>query len=91
MAQIRSVLWDDQFEQESAAIQPDIRRLDEARRYLEWELARRPEVGIPTEYPGVLIAPLRLPRSDNVVVPASVFYTYDADTVWVMSVRLSPG
>ena len=87
----RSVVWEEQFEEESARLQPDVRRLDEARRYLEWLLSVHPERGIPTEYPGVSSAPLKLPHRDDRIIRCSVFYIYDEERVHVLSIRPAPG
>ena len=87
----RSIYWDGQFEEELERLQSDIRRVDEARRYLDWVLSVHPERGLPTEYPGVLSAPLKLPGKDDRLVRCSVFYIYDDERVDVLSIRAAPG
>jgi len=86
----RNVRYDDQFEAELAALQPDLRRVEEARRYLEWVLSNHPEQGIDSEYPGVLFAPFKIPRANDTIARTSIFYIYDEEGVDVLSVKVAP-
>lgn len=88
----RDVRWERSFEDEAAALQPDVRRLDEARRYIERIVCLHPEQGLPTEYPGVRVVPIVLPVGGSLVpLEASVFYTYDDECVSVLSIKPTPG
>ena len=87
----RTVVYDAQFELEAAAIQPDARRVDEAMRYLEFVVSQRPQYGLATDYPGVFVAPLNLPRADGTTGSYSVFYTFDDERSYVMSIKEAPG
>lgn len=86
----RDVVFDPQFEQEWAEIEPEVRRAEEALRYLEWVVRHRPERGYPSDYPGVVRAPLKLPRSDGTMTRLVAFYIYDDRRVQVLSVKRAP-
>ena len=89
MAAPRGIVREDRFEAEAAAIQPSVRRLDEALRYVEQQLARFPDSGIPSSVPGLWVAPIRLPTLGG-IARASIFYTFDEQRVSFHSVRLAP-
>lgn len=91
MAIGRGVFWEKQFEDELAALQPEPRRVDEARQYIE-ELTRfHPEQGLPTDYPGVRLVPVVLPVGGSLMpLEASVFYIYDDQSVYVLSIKPKP-
>lgn len=88
---LRSVVREPRFESECQAIQPNVRRMDEALRYVEEQLARQPDSGIPSDVPGIWVAPVRVPkgRDDIGIVRASVFYTFDTEYVRLQSIRLA--
>lgn len=85
----RTVVQEDRFRRELAAIEPDVRRTDEALFYVEHLVAREPWVGLPTRQPEVWIAPILLPSGAE-VVEASIFYTFDDQYVRLLSIRLDP-
>ena len=87
----RSVIYERQFEQEASALEPDVRRLDEAMRYVEHVISNYPEQALPTAYPGVRVIPLILPASRGLMpIEASVFYIYDDDQAHVLSIKPAP-
>ena len=77
------------FDAEAAAIQADVQRMDEALRYVEYQLARYPDSGIESSVPGIWVAPIRVPAEPG-TVRASLFYTFNESYVWFQSVRLAP-
>jgi len=88
----RDVRWEQQFDEEIAALQPDVRRVDEAMRYIEKVVRLYPEQGLATEYPAVRLAPVVLPVGGSLMpLEASVFYIYDDEIVYVLSIKPSPG
>jgi hypothetical protein len=72
-------------------LRPDVRRLDEALRYVEHVISNYPERGLPTAYPGVRVIPLVLADATGSLIPikASLFYIFD-DTVHVLSIKPAP-
>jgi hypothetical protein len=84
-----TVVREQRFEEECAGIQPNVQRMDEALRYVEEELARQPESGIESSVPGIWVAPVRVPSSENKIVRASIFYTFDMTNVRLQSMRLA--
>lgn len=89
MTSHRSVVEEARFVDELAAIDPDVRRTDEALFYVKDVLARDPEVGIRTPVPGVWIAPIFLPTARGTGArPASIFYTVTETAVHLLSITL---
>lgn len=86
---LRTVVREPRFEAEAAAIQSDVERMDEALRYVEYQVARWPDSGIPSAVPGIYVAPVRVPRAGR-IVRGSGFYTYTTDHVNFQSIRLAP-
>ncbi len=87
----RGVFWEKQCEDELAALQPDVRRVDEACRYIEGLTRFHPEQGLPTEYPGVRLVPVVLPVGGSLMpLEASAFYIYDDESVYVLSIKPKP-
>lgn len=88
----RDVRWEPQFDREAAALEPDVRRLDEARQYIERVTRFYPEQGLPTDFPGVRVIPIVLPVGGSLVpLDCSVFYIYDDKRVYVLSIKPEPG
>jgi hypothetical protein len=77
------------FEAEAQAIQPSVRRMDEALEYVEEQLARQPDSGIQSSVPGIWVAPVRVPAGGR-IVRASIFYTFENDHVRLQSIRRAP-
>jgi hypothetical protein len=89
--QRRSVVYDGQFRNESAALEPNVRRLDDAMRYVEHVLSETPEVGFPTAFPGVHVAPIVLPVAGSLIpLEVSIFYIWDATETICLSIKPSP-
>lgn len=85
----RDVRPTDRFQRELEKIEPNIRRTDEALRYVEELLASDPEVGLETEQPRVRIAPILFPRGivgDTIEV--SIYYTWSDELVELLSIRI---
>lgn len=87
---LHTVIKEHRFEEEAAAINPDIKRVDEALGYVEFQLARFPSSGIATDVPGIWVVPVQVPDDQGRVVRASVFYTFTGETVHLQSIRLAP-
>jgi len=68
------------FDQQLSQLSADLQRLQDALRYDEWLLSEFPETGIESDVPGIFVAPTRLP-TDEGMVRASIFYTYDGKDV----------
>jgi hypothetical protein len=86
---LRTVVREPRFEAEARAIQPSVRRMDEALAYVEEQLAREPSSGIQSSVPGIWVAPVRVPAEGG-IVRASVFYTFEDDHVRLHSIRRAP-
>ncbi len=83
---LRSVVREHRFEVQLEAIESNVRRMDEALRYVEERLARAPESGIQTAVPGIWVAPVRVPRRGE-LIRASIFYTFTSDHVHLRAIR----
>jgi hypothetical protein len=79
---------DKSFEEDLKAFQADLPRLDEALRYVEYELAENPGAGIQSDVPGIYVAPTRLPNA-GALARVSIFYTYDGKDVTFRRIRLA--
>jgi hypothetical protein len=90
MPAYRSVVEEPRFVAELAAIDPNVRRTDEALYYVKELLARDPDAGISTATPGVKVAPIFLPLigDQRGWTGASVFYIVRPATVHLVSVTL---
>lgn len=86
--QRRDVRREDRFEVECAAIDQDVRRMDEAIRYVEHVLSLSPDFGIRTKTLSIWVAPVvfREPTSSGTAA-ASIFYTFDEKLVRLLSIR----
>lgn len=85
----RGIVREPRFEREAVAIEPNVRRMDEALDYVERQLARWPETGIESSVPGIWVAPTRVP-SGRRIIRVSVFYTFDAQYVRLQSILRAP-
>jgi len=89
MASHRSVVEEHRFTAELAAIEPDVRRSDEALFYVKELLARDPEAGLPTSTPGIRVAPIILPVAEGSGWrPASIYYLVRPTAVHLLSITL---
>ena len=88
---MRDVSWDQGFYDEAKALTGvSDQVLDEALRGVEWALSNFPERGKESRYPGVLVRRVRLPRANRRVVRVSLFYIYDDEKVFVLSIKRWP-
>ena len=89
MEGLPTVVRELRFEREAAVIEPDVRRMDEALRYVEMQLARDPRSGIQSSVPGIWVALVRVPHQ-GAIARASIFYTFEPGFVRLQSIRLAP-
>lgn len=80
---------DESFERDLCAFKVDLPRLDEALRYVEYELAENPDAGVASVVPGIYVALTRLPDAGG-LVRVSIFYTYDGKDVTFRRIRRAP-
>jgi hypothetical protein len=80
---------DESFERDLRTFRADLPRLDEALRYVEFELAEHPDSGIESAVPGIYVAPTRLPDGKR-LIRVSIFYTYDGRDVTFRRIRRAP-
>jgi hypothetical protein len=79
-----------EFTTDLAAIDADVRRTDEALRYVEELLAKLPTAGVPARTaPGIWIAPLVF-SVDGITVEVNVGYTFDDEVVELLSATRVP-
>jgi hypothetical protein len=83
----RGVIFEARFEREAAAIDGDVRRMDEALRYVEQVLTVDPEFGLETATPDVWVAPIVFADTTTGVQAASIFYTFTDTHVRYLSIR----
>jgi hypothetical protein len=78
------------FEEELEALGADAKRLDDAMRGVEEQLAEDPSAGIESRVPGMLIKRIKLPGADGSIVRASILYTFDGKDVTYQSIKRRP-
>lgn len=83
----RDVIREARFDREATAIDQDVRRMDEALRYVEAVLAVDPEFGIKVDEQGVWIAPIVFSDTSTGTQAATIFYRFDDTTVYLLSMR----
>jgi hypothetical protein len=89
---MRNVVEDECFRQEAEVIQPDVRFLDDALRGFIWAVSTHPESAgnQSRSYPGVYVRRLRLPTPQGTVHRVSIFYTFDDERVFLLSIKRWP-
>ncbi len=85
----RSIIREPRFEREAKAIQPSVRRMDEALEYVENRLSQDPRSGLESKVPGIWIAAVRCPAPGR-IVRASIFYTFEPGFVRFQSIKVEP-
>lgn len=85
----RGIVREKNFEAQAAAIQPNVKRMDEAFTYLDAQLSADPRSGIESAVPGLWVALIRVP-TDTGIARASVFYTFTDTHVHYQSIRVAP-
>lgn len=90
MSTRRSVVEEHRFARELAAIEPNVRRSDEALFYVKELLARDPSAGLETATPGIFVAPiiLPLPGDRRGWRRARIYYLVRPRAVHLLSIRL---
>ena len=85
----RDVRHEARFEQECAAIDADVRRMDDALRYVEQVLAVSPDFGIRSSRAlNVWVAPIVFYKmTTSGATKASIYYTFDDTIVRLLSIR----
>lgn len=83
----RDVVFEARFEREAAAIDADVRRMDEALRFVEQVLTVDPQFGLKPSTLGVWIAPIVFADTTTGVQAASIFYTFSDTHVRYLSIR----
>lgn len=83
----RGVIFEARFEREAAAIDNNVKRMDEALRYVEMVLTVDPGFGLRTKTPGIWIAPILFGDTSTGVQAASIFYTFSDTHVRFLSIR----
>jgi hypothetical protein len=84
----RDIRREHRFEVECAAIDADVRRMDEALRFVEQVLSTTPDFGLSTRTLGIWVAPLVfLDGTSSGAQGASIFYTFDDRVVRLLSIR----
>ncbi|MBI1899492.1 MAG: hypothetical protein HYS13_00080 [Planctomycetia bacterium] len=81
----RDIVYEPQFDDELAQIQPDFWRADEAMQGVEHLLGRFPQVGYQVQDSPVWYFPLLNPVED--FPPVYIFYTFDDKQVFFLSIR----
>jgi hypothetical protein len=86
----RNVARSQQFERDAADIDADVRRMDDALRYVEGLLARQPTAGIESRrQPGIWVAPVVFSVAGQTVT-ADIAYTFNAELVELLEMRRVP-
>jgi hypothetical protein len=80
----RNVIYEKQFEDELAAIEPDSERADDLIRGIEWVLQRDPNHGtrVHSDPPVWFV-----PACDLYDLPYVLYYTFDAKKIHFLSIR----
>lgn len=82
----RAVVQTTRFELELLAFEPDVARSDEFLEGVEWVLSRDPELGL-----RLSDEVWALDTSEYALIkPMTVFYTFDEQTVWLLSIQTNP-
>ncbi|MBB4664204.1 hypothetical protein [Conexibacter arvalis] len=84
----RTIVEEARFREELAAIEPDVRRSDDALRYVYELLARDATVGMTTFSPEIRVAPIVLPDAAGRRRDISLFYIVRDTTVHLVSAKL---
>jgi len=77
---IRTIVKDERFEYEMAKLEPNVRRADEFVEGAETILSRNPEAGCP-------LAGSQVWFICGHMVDAALYYTFDADNVYFLSIE----
>jgi hypothetical protein len=83
----RDVIREARFDREAAAIDQDVRRMDEALRYVEMVVTVDPEFGIKADERGVWLAPIMFGDTSSGIQGATIFYAFDDVNVYLLSMR----
>jgi hypothetical protein len=85
----RTIVESARFSAEAKAIQPDARRMDEIMHGVTWALSNVAErIGQPTAVAYIRALPTRVwPNAPAMIL----YYSYDDDTVTLLSIRLAIG
>ncbi|OGW78860.1 MAG: hypothetical protein A3C51_04405 [Omnitrophica bacterium RIFCSPHIGHO2_02_FULL_46_20] len=85
MVTLRTIVREKRFEEELAALEPDLKRADEFLRAVEWALARDPSAGEQIPQTPVHICSMSSIRGNppNLVV----YYTFNDDYVILLSIK----
>jgi hypothetical protein len=82
---MRSVVYEERFERELAAISADFERADDLLRGIEWVLSRNPEFGDRLS-PDADIWAIAIP--DVFSLPFVIYYTFSKTHVFMLSIHL---